>query len=220
MGFTSTENVYELSIGDEKVLESRKGQLVFASPAAKQYFAKMKVELGQSQLKRHEFSARALDLKNGKWSVGVSVKVYVSFNGQEYEQQIRLSTDEKWEPHAPHAPIDLAKDETTKSICIEISEVVCQNISAFWKQDSDPEEMVLKQVKETLYSDIKAANDRVMNDIVQLIMTDDLKNTAHLVYEDFVRQKVHAAINKYSGIGPEALHRFVDELYCKKVHDD
>lgn len=224
MGFTSTENVYEVSIGDGKVQKSRRGQLALVSPAAKEHFAKMRVELWQSKLDRHEFVAKEVVTQKSS-VVGVSVTFHILFNGQDYEQQVKLSSDGRWEPKAPHHPIDLEKDDATRGLCIEIADNV-QGIME-WTDKIDkrgeeisPEKLVLRQIKTVLQADIKAANDKLLNEMVQLMMTEDFRGAAHGAYEDFVRDQVHEALELYMKVGPDALHRFVDELFCKKIHDE
>ena len=154
------------------------------------------------------------------------MKMTFKFNGQEINRQLVLSINGEWSPKDPQTNVlNLDKDDDTR----RISELIATDArtitgKADWGytkngEPINPEDMVLKQLREILKPELKAANDRLAVEIENLIRTPDLQDEAQRAYEDFMREKVHKALQEFERIGPDALHRFVDEMYCKKIHD-
>jgi hypothetical protein len=216
------KNVFDATIGDGKVRGAKRGAVALASPSAQAYFAKIKDELIQAKLQEHEIT-----VGDRATFVNVTVKLRVEFNGQDYRQNLHLSKDGKWNPKSPSdSIIDIGKDKQTKRICLEIAEKAFEISGARdWGYTSKngnpipPEDMVLKQVREILKPEIAAVNNRLVVEINSLYLQPDFQTEARRAYEDVIRDRVFKVLEDYEGVGPEAMHRFVDEMYCKKIHD-
>ena len=228
MAFLSAKNVFDVTIGDGKIKESRKGVLgaqaavAAAVPETQAYFDKMRDKLLHAKLQEHEITVK--DRSN---SVLVSVKLRITFNTQEYKQTLDVLRDGKWEPADPNKHvIDLFKDVETRKMCLGIAEKAFElsgrrdwGYTAKNGNPIPPEDMVIHQVREILKPEISAANNRLVVDVNSLLLREDIQKECRTAYEDVIRDRVHKVLADFSGVGPEALHRFVDELYCKKIHD-
>jgi hypothetical protein len=214
------KNVFDATIGDGKIVASRKGQLAMASPEVLRYFTRIKEELWRAKIAGYEISAadRSRD-------VNVSVKMHVEFNGKGYTQKLQLSTAGDYKPQAPHDPIDIAKDPESKKLSHRIAEesrrITGQANWAYTKSGNPipPEDVVLGQMKTMLKTEIKDANTRLTNEMKILLTSESFRLEAQREYEDVVRDRVHEALEDFSKVSPETMHKFVDELYCKKIHD-
>ena len=221
-----TENTIECTVGDGQITGKRPGAVAMASPAARAYFVKIRQQLALSSFDKFELSAGQRQLSTGDHACVVSMKMTFKFNGQEINRQLVLSINGEWSPKDPQTNVlNLDKDDDTR----RISELIATDArtitgKADWGytkngEPINPEDMVLKQLREILKPELKAANDRLAVEIENLIRTPDLQDEAQRAYEDFMREKVHKALQEFERIGPDALHRFVDEMYCKKIHD-
>jgi hypothetical protein len=217
------KNVFDATIGDGKIRGSRPGAVALASaPHAVAYFAKMKDELAQAKLQDPEVA-----VSDRSTSVIVSAKLAVLCNGNEYKQTLSVLRNGKWDPKSPSEQIiDIGKDKETQKICVEIAakafEITGQKNWGYTQKNGNPippEDMVLKQVREILKPEVSAANNRLVVEIKNLFNDAMFQRDARRLYEDVIRDRVFKALEDYEGVGPEALHRFVDEMYCKKIHD-
>jgi hypothetical protein len=220
------KNTVECTVGDGQVVASRKGGVAMASPAARAYFVKMRQQLAMSTLDKFELFATQRQLSTGDHACVVSMKMTFKFNGQEILRNLMLSIDGEWNPKDSRTDVlNLEKDDDTRIIS-ELIATDARTISgkADWGYTKNgdpinPEDMVLRQIREILKPELKKANDRLAVEVDNLIATPDLVDEARRTYEDFMRDKVHKALQAFEKIGPDALHRFVDEMYCKKIHD-
>lgn len=209
--------MFEAGIGDGLIRGVRRGQVALASPNAQLYFTKIRSALKSAKLIRHEITASNTDEL-------VQVRFFYSFNKQEILVEIGILTPEDICPGVIRAPIEISEDLPTEFICEAIAQKA-REIGNVWKRDinGDPipvEDVVLEQIRDILAPEIETANRRLVKQTNALMRSEDFRLEIQKACEDSVRDAIHGMLEPYMKLGPDALHRFVDELYCKAIHDE
>jgi hypothetical protein len=113
----------------------------------------------------------------------------------------------------------------TKKFCLHIAEEarrVTGQATWDYTKDGNPiphEDIVLRQVREVIKLDVRDTNMRLVQEIWDLLEQDDVNREALIAFEDVMRDRVHNALEEFEKLPPETMHKFIDEMYCKKIHD-
>jgi len=210
---THNINVFEAELGDEQIQPIRTGGLALASPECQKFIQKMKSDLSSVKISGYSMHGS---------SKGISCKFDFLFRGNLIEEKVRLIDDDgEWFPQVPKSKIiQLDEDEEWLEITFELS----MNMRLRDQFDAkgnhiSAEDILFEKIKAAFQEELDQANQRLAYEIIQSYSLDSFKSEAFQAFEDKIREKIHKALGPFEKCGPEMLHRFVDEIFCKKIHE-
>jgi len=210
-------NVFETGLDDDLIEVSRQGKLAMGSSEAKDYFRKICNSLAQAKISKYDISS----VNEGE--IHVNCKFTIECGGADVKKSIRLLNNGAWVATLPKVIIKLEKDAATLAIVTKIAEEAARITRRSHYEENGEfkpiEERVMTQIKDALKDDLNSANERLINQIQTYFDSPDFRTEASKSFEDAIREQVHDALGEFLHVSPEAMHRFVDEIYCKKIHE-
>ena len=213
---SSNANVIEIGLG-EGVVIPREDRLLVKE-------AKPMVEALRTSILQSKLSGFTMGHKKSGKSITVHAKFTVAFGNDQVNFSVHVMKDGIWAPGSiPSVLKNLnaaAATVFTRFSAASIFETSRLKPSSMneWIQQS-PEDRVRKYLFEALYDDIEFAESRLRTEVLSVLQTSSAQSEALSCWEGAVRNIVHKALKEMNGLPPEFLHRLVDEMYVKEIHD-
>jgi hypothetical protein len=234
-------NVFEAGIGEDAVPASRRGERLFRDSRVLKLIQKKRDQLASVHISGHYFEA---ERKSGDITVEARFELEPKFKIVDKDMKpidrvcgvtvVRKGEFSTWVLDCRRASviIDLADDHEIIEMADTLHYVADQiaqtgpsifNSKTFVGKDEDGKpdihNQIINRLVQLLKQDVDDANRRLGKRINSIARTEEFKEAALKCYYDEIREKVHGALKKFVDIDPEIIHRFVDELYAKQVHD-
>jgi len=233
-------NVFEGSLGEDVVQASRRGEMLLSAPEVVRLLNRKRQELASARVTGHSFTSGG----KGRETV-VTAHVGISFpaspvgkDGQPQPAEVKVTVfkDGAFLPRtAPPSArrgsaVILARDRDmynlAAKLAVQAAELAMTGPTVFTtpgKRESPTDDelrtRVMDRLSALLRTDLQAAHDRVEAGIDALVQDPSFRDEAESAYCDALREQVHRALEKFDGVRPDLMHRFVDEMYCRKIHD-
>ena len=178
-------------------------------------------------LRRDISESRVAGVTMGHRKDGPSISVHAKFTVEVGEDsvgfQVHVMKDGIWGPGSFPSILKLTKLKSVDGIVRDVVSVALQYSGLTPARTDDagktPEDKVREHLRAALHADLVKSEDRLRAEAVALLSGPSAKHEAMRCWEDAVRRIVHKALEGMDAIPPDLLHRLVDELYAKGIHD-
>jgi len=220
---SSNANVIEIGLG-EGVVIPREDRLLVKE-------AKPMVEALRTSILQSKLSGFTMGHKKSGKSITVHAKFTVAFGNDQVNFSVHVMKDGIWAPGSIPSVLKVSKIEAAENLVktvaaaafkfsrlSELVRLLKPSSMNEWIQQS-PEDRVRKYLFEALYDDIEFAESRLRTEVLEVLRTSSARSEALSCWEGAVRNIVHKALKEMDGLPPEFLHRLVDEMYLKEIHN-
>ena len=211
---TSNTNVSETGLG-EGVVVPREDRVLAAN--ARPAVLALRESLRASKVSRAVMGHR----KDGQ-SITVHAKFSVELGDEEVKFSVHVMKDGAWAPGSFPSILKLSKVAAAEKLVREVANAALRFSGLKPASMSDfgsPEDRVRQFLSAALHDDLESAESRLRNESLNILQSPAARSDARSCWEGAVRHMVHKALQGMEGLPPELLHRLVDELYAKEIHD-
>lgn len=212
---SSRTNVSEIGIG-EGVVVPREDRAIASK-------ARPLIEAFTKDLRAARVTGVTMGHRKDGQSISVHAKFFAEVGEEEVGFQVHLMKDGVWAPGSFPAILKLSKLQAVSAIVKEVAAVALKysGLKPAHVDDAGktPEDRVTEHLRSALRLDLGEAEGRLTGEARALLAAPSAEHEARKCWEDAVRRIVHKALEGMDSIPPELLHRLVDELYAKGIHD-
>jgi len=212
---TSTTNLSEIGLGDGLVVP--KEDRVIAA------HAKPMVAALRESIRSSKVSGVVMGHRKDGSSISVQAKFTVDVGDEMLKFSVHVMKDGAWSPGSLPAILKMSKIQAAARISKEVASIALKYSGlkplSLNEDFASPDDRVRGFLEASLADDIALAESRLRAEASAVIESPSSRTDARNCWENAVRHIVHKALEGLEGLPPELLHRLVDELYAKEIHE-